>query len=148
MAKSIIGRVERVSLPKLNLFDIDAKIDTGAYTSSIHCHHINKLNYDGKNIVQFKILDPTNPNYQDIKFQLPIHSEKNVKSSSGESMSRIFIKTPLTIFNKTFKIELSLTDRSKMKYPILLGRKAIRGKFLVDVANKYVSNQIEERGTK
>ena len=144
MQKKIIGRIERIDLPKFNLSNIDAKIDTGAYTSSIHCHLINKLSINNENIVQFKILDPKHPNYQEINIKLPIHSEKFVKSSSGESEKRIFIKTQISLFNKTFDIELSLTDRSRMKYPILLGRKALKDRFIVDVSKKYLSQQIKK----
>tara|TARA_Y100001935_G_scaffold224416_1_gene200746 strand:+ start:156161 stop:156589 length:429 start_codon:yes stop_codon:yes gene_type:complete len=134
-----IGRIERVHLPDLDLSNIEAKIDTGAYSSSLHCHHIEQYIKNGKEYVRFNLLDPEHPDYNDKLFDLNVFDKRDVKSSNGLSETRIFIQTHIILFGDTFKIELSLTDRSEMKYPLLIGRKFISNKFLVDVSKKNLS---------
>jgi hypothetical protein len=134
--KLLIGRKEDVNLPDLKLKAIDAKIDTGAYSSSIHCHHIKLAKRDGRQVLKFKLLDPEHENYQKRVFVFKNFKTTKVKSSNGKSENRFVIKTNVEIFDKKFKTEFTLTDRSDMKYPILLGRKFIKQGFIVDV-NKY-----------
>lgn len=142
----IIGRIESVDLPEWNIRDIEAKIDTGAYTSSLHCHHIEEFIKNDIPWIRFNLLDPEHAAYNDKLIELPIFDTREVKSSNGYKELRFFIKTEIGMFNKTFKIELSLTDRSEMKYPLLIGRKFIHKKFVVDVSKKHLSNRkIEEK---
>lgn len=141
--KIIIGRLERVEFPDLHLSNIDAKIDTGAYSSSLHCHHIEKIEHKGKASVRFNLLDPEHPAYNEMEFILPIHDERRVRSSNGIIQDRIFISTSMVLSNKTFRIELSLSDRSEMKYPVLLGRKFLRHRFIVDVSKKHIHEIIK-----
>jgi len=139
--KLIIGRNEYVSLPELKFFDIDAKIDTGAYGSSIHCDHIH-LNDDGT--VHFKLLDETHQDYSKQHIVMPVFKIKNVKSSNGTSEERIFVKTVIELSGKRYEAELSLTDRKDMKYPMLIGRKYLEGRFLVDVSLSYQHLETEK----
>ncbi|MFH5833974.1 ATP-dependent zinc protease [Halalkalibaculum sp. DA3122] len=134
----IIGRVEQVSFPEWDLIDLDAKIDTGAYTSSLHCHHIEKT---GEDRIRFNLLDPSHDTYNEKLFELPIHREKTVRSSNGITEQRFVVKTKIELMNEIYDIELSLTDRSEMNYPVLLGRKLLKRGFLVDVSRKYLSNK-------
>lgn len=138
-SKNIIGRIERIDLPDWDMFGIEAKIDTGAYTSSIHCHHIVETTIDDKLFVRFNILDPEHPNYNGQQFELPIFKKKEVKSSNGQSELRIIIKTRIKLFDEIFMIQLSLSDRSEMKFPILIGRKFLKNRFVVDVSKKNIS---------
>ncbi len=135
--KTLIGRLEKVEFPDWGLTNLDAKIDTGAYTSSLHCHYIEP-DPDGKN-VKFSLLDPTHPEYEKKVFIRPILDKRDIKSSNGESELRSVVASNIVISGMQFPIELSLTDRSQMKYPVLLGRKFIRGRFLIDVSKKYIS---------
>lgn len=128
-----LGRTELVSFPEWELFDLEAKVDTGAYTSSLHCHHIEKKG----DKVRFNLLDPTHETYNEKLFELPIHKQKTVKSSNGVSEQRFIVKTRVRILEDLLDIELSLTDRSEMKYPVLLGRKLLKGRFLVDPSKKF-----------
>lgn len=136
--QDIIGRLEHVSFPEWDLIDLDAKIDTGAYTSSLHCHHIEKV---GEDKIRFNLLDPSHDIYNEKLFELPIHKEKTVKSSNGMTEQRFVIKTKMRLLSNLYTVELSLTDRSEMKYPVLLGRKLLKGRFLVDVSQKYLSDE-------
>ena len=139
-----IGRLESVDFPEWDLYDIDAKIDTGAYTSSLHCHHIKSKEIDDQEYVTFNLLDPSHETYNDKLFELPIHRKKVVKSSNGSTEERFVVKTEIRLFDRMFQAELSLTDRSEMRYPVLIGRKLINGRFLVDVSQKYLSKKNKE----
>lgn len=134
--KITIGRIEKIDLPNLSLYNLDAKIDTGAYTSSLHCHHIEPFKKDGKDWVKFYVLDPDHPEYEEKQFECPIFKIKFVKSSNAQVEERVIIKqkTRFSRFHRT--IELSLTNRSEMKFPVLIGRKFLSGKFVVDVSKK------------
>jgi hypothetical protein len=136
----LIGRKDKADFPLLDLYNIDVKIDTGAYSSSIHCHNIEII-YNGTvaEKVHFNLLDPTHQDYNEKEFILPIFRIKKVKSSSGVAENRIFIKTKILLFNNIYNLELNLTDRSNMKYPVLLGRKLLKNRFMVDVTKEFLS---------
>jgi hypothetical protein len=131
-----IGRTERADIPEWELFDLKAKIDTGAYTSSLHCHHIEQKEKDGRTMVCFNLLDPSHEIYNEKLFEWPVHKSKKVKSSNGVSEERIIVKTTLRLAGRAFNAELSLTDRSEMRHPLLIGRKFLKKRFLVDVNRK------------
>lgn len=135
----IIGRLESIDLPEWDLQEIDAKVDTGAYTSSLHCQHIESYQENGKEYVKFNLLDPSHETYNDKLFRWPVFRKKTIKSSNGSREERFVVKTKVRIFDTIFTAELSLTDRSEMRYPVLLGRKLINNRFLVDVSKKFTS---------
>lgn len=137
----IIGRIEHINFPEWDMFEINAKIDTGAYTSSLHCHHIEQFEKDGSEYVRFNLLDPSHDTYNERLFELPVYKVKSVKSSNGETEDRIIIKALIELMGKEIEAELSLTDRSEMRNPVLIGRKLIKNHFLVDVAKKYISKK-------
>lgn len=133
--KKTLGRVDKVDLPEMELFGIDAKIDTGAYTSAIHCHNINKkINKKGERVIHFNLLDPAHPAYNEKEYELKNFKTRKIKNSFGQSEKRFIIKTDIELFGKIYTTEFSLSDRGNLKYPILLGRKLLQGKFLVDVS--------------
>lgn len=133
--KKIIGRTERVDLKALSLFGLDAKIDTGAYTPSLHCQNI-EVNEE-KNEVFFTLLDPEHPEYDGKRIHFIISRLKNVKSSNGTVEKRVFIHTTITLLGEEYETDISLTDRSSMKYPMLLGRDFLENNFIVDVSLAY-----------
>lgn len=137
--RKIIGRKDKVDFPKMRLYDVDAKIDTGAFTSAIHCHNIKITEKDGQKYVSFYLLDPTHPDYNEKRFRVPLHAKKRIKNSFGKSEERSIIKTLITLFGEKFEIELSLSDRSKMEYPVLIGRKLLKKGFVVDVSKSDLS---------
>jgi len=133
--KLTIGRSDIADFPGLNLNGIEIKVDTGAYTSSFHCHNIVLEN----DVLRCQFLDPEHEKYHEKFFYFTNFSEKMVKSSNGVSEKRFLIKTEILIFDQTYPIELSLTERGSMKYPVLLGRKFLSKKFIVDTAMKNLS---------
>jgi hypothetical protein len=138
--QNIIGRIEQVHLPEWEFDHLEAKIDTGAFTSSLHCHHIEPFMKDGEAWIRFNMLDPDHDAYSDKVLEMPLLDKREVKSSNGKTELRYFIKTSIEFFGAKYTIEFSLTDRSAMKYPLLIGRKFLRkGPFMVDVTQKNIS---------
>ena len=143
--KLIIGSKDKVDFPKLKLYNIDAKIDTGAYTSSIHCNNIKIQRKGEKKYVSFNLLDPSHPDYDHRKISLRLHKTKKIKNSFGQSEKRFIVVTEIILFDKKYEVELSLSDRSKMKYPILLGRKLLKKGFIVDISRSNISYRSKMR---
>ncbi len=134
-----IGRRDKIDLPDLGLFNIEAKIDTGAYGCAIHCQEMETINKNGKEVLRYKLLDPTHPVYSEKQQETTKFGRKKVKSSNGMYEERYTIETQLKVFNKTMNLEFSLTNRNEMKYPILLGRQFLKNNFVVNVAVKDLS---------
>ena len=136
----LIGRREFVSLSLLGIFKIEAKIDTGAYTSSLHCENIN-LNYENsKPILYFTLEQNVTGTAEQKTLRFEEFSQKIIKNSFGEMEERYVIRTLVHIGKKKIWSEISLSNRDAMKYPVLIGRKLLKGKFLIDV------NQIHTDG--
>lgn len=133
--KLLIGRTDIVDFPKLLLEEISIKIDTGAYTSSFHSHSIHEEN----GVLKCQFLDPEHEKYHEKFFSFTDYRQKKVKSSNGIVENRFLIKTEILIFNEIHKIELTLTERGSMRYPVLLGRKFLSKHFVVDPSQKNLS---------
>ncbi len=129
----VIGRLEHVDFPQLGIDKLNAKIDTGAYTSSLHCSEIVVK----KDEVKFIVLDEEHPSFEGRWFSLPIEKFTKVKSSNGQTEDRVVVKTKIRLLNEEFDIFLTLTNREEMKYPVLLGRKFLQKKYLVNVNIKH-----------
>lgn len=125
----ILGRGELIDLPELGFKNIEVKVDTGAYTSSIHCSFI-ELEVDNVHCI---FLDPQYPQYTGKRHLFEIQKKVNVKSSNGIEEERVVIITEIDLLGEIFSIRLTLSDRSNMKYPILIGRRFLKKKFLVDI---------------
>lgn len=139
MEKIIIGRKDKADFPRLELGCIDVKIDSGAYTSSFHCHHIEQFEENDREKVRCSFLDPEHSQYHEKEFVFDVFKIRRVKSSNGQVEERISIKTEITLFEKEFPIELTLTERTDMKHPVLLGRKFTSKKFFIDTSRKNLS---------
>ena len=126
--KKIIGSFEKVSFPDFGLFNIVAKIDTGATSGSLHATHIKKVKLaTGGTAVRFKPYG-TRPAVIASSFDY-----KMVRSSNGESSMRYVIPTTVIIEGVQYPIEISLADRTLMKKGVLLGRRFLRSHgFIVD----------------
>ncbi|MDX5346694.1 MAG: RimK/LysX family protein [Hymenobacteraceae bacterium] len=138
--KKTVGRREMVDFPELDLFDIEAKIDTGAYTSAIHCSDIEEEEQpDGSKAICFKLLDESHPQYNHKQFKFKDYTCRAIKNSFGDVQERYIIRTTIQLFEEALEAEFSLSDRSDMKYPVLIGRALLQGHFIVDVSRKNVS---------
>jgi hypothetical protein len=128
--KIIIGRREEVDFPELGVYGLTAKIDTGAYTTAIHCYSIREEN----GILYFKLLDPAHPFHNEQEKKFTEYAQKEIKNSFGEIENRYIIKTVIKIGRKRIKSVISLSNRGNMRYPVLIGRKLLKNRFIVDVS--------------
>ncbi len=134
MALKIIGRREKITIPKLGLNLVWAKIDTGAYTSSIHAEDIREELVGDQKVLKFQILMPGHQKFTGRTLTFEKYREKKVKNSFGQVEVRYLVEIPIQLAGENFLAEFTLSDRSSMKNSILLGRKILRDKFLVDVS--------------
>lgn len=137
MEKILIGRKDKANFPLFDLEGVPVKIDTGAYTSSIHCDHIEKVqDGEGESLrVEFF-------SWQERPAPIVVFeefTEKIVKSSTGLPESRYFIKGNIVLFGKKYSTSFSLTERKGMRYPVLLGRKLLNKRFVVDPSKTNLS---------
>lgn len=139
-----LGRSDRVDLPDLGLYNIHVKTDTGAYTSSLHCS--SAVVVDGK--LEFVLLDEEHPEFTGMKFIFTSFSERMVKNSFGVAEKRYVIKTTIRIFDEDIETEFTLSDRDALRFPVLLGRKVLRNRFLIDVSKKNLSFKRKRKDAK
>lgn len=138
---NIIGRKERINFTGLHLEGVLVKIDTGAYTSSIHCSKIIREDGDKVSCV---FLEPGTPGYTGEMLSFDVEREVIVKSSNGTGEKRSMIRTEIMLFGEAHEIYLTLTNRNDMRYPVLLGRRFLRGKFLVDVGKSFCDKKTKK----
>ncbi|MBN8828516.1 MAG: ATP-dependent zinc protease [Sphingobacteriia bacterium] len=135
-SKKIIGWHEWLSLPDLNIPYIKAKIDTGATTSSIGVSEIRHFTHKGAPWVKFNMMPFSKIKHSAIA---EIVDERIVSDSGGHRQLRYVIKTLLKISeDNSWEIELTLANRTTMRYQMLLGREAMAGKIMVDPGEEYL----------
>jgi len=139
--KRIVGRRELVDFPQFQLWGVEAKVDTGAYTGAIHCSNIHvETDATGHRRLHVQLLDPSHPNFDGSPMQFEEFTLRDIRSSNGEVQERYVIKARIRLFEDDFDTEFSLSDRSDMKYPVLIGRVLLRqARLVVDVARRNVS---------
>jgi hypothetical protein len=131
----VLGRSDRVDLPGLGLENIHAKIDTGAYNCSLHCTSNEVVN----GVLEFVLLDDEHPEFTGHKYYFNKFAQREIRNSFGEAELRYVIKTKIKIFDRLIRAEFSLSNRGNLKFPVLLGRKILRDRFLIDVTKKDLS---------
>lgn len=138
--KEIIGRKEFVDLPDFGLFNIEVKIDSGAYSSSIHVSHCQEIINNNEKYLEVVFLDESYEKFSPKVYLFSNYRNKSVKNSSGQSQIRYFIKAKLIINKRTFITEFSITLRDGMKSPVLIGRKVLNNRFIIDPSLKHITN--------
>jgi len=133
--KIVIGWLEQVWFPQFDPAKkgVMAKIDTGADNGALHCVFERVVKDEkGRDVLEFQPLNKKRPVIRTRKFK-----RIRVKSSNGATI-RHQIETTILVKDKTYPIKLSLTDRTDMKYDVIIGWQFLDGKFLVDVAQTNV----------
>lgn len=128
--KLVIGRAERVDFPDASVFGVPAKIDTGAYRTSVWASDIQEK--DG--MLTFKLLGPESEWYSGKECQTDTYEIVEVENSFGAKETRYSVFMRIKVGAKTVKSNVTLSDRSAKTYPILIGRKMLKGRYIVDVA--------------
>ena len=127
----IVGRREYVNLPELSLFNLEAKIDSGAKTSCLHA----------KNVEEYGQMITFSFDYKgkEVNLTLPFTDKRRIKSSNGQVETRYVIETAFEVGCETRKCQLTLSDRSNMKFPVLVGERLLSQGFLVDTSLSFIA---------
>ncbi|GGY39906.1 ribosomal protein S6 modification protein [Bacterioplanes sanyensis] len=136
----LLGHLEHVALPELDIF-CRAKVDTGACSSSLHADDIEEFERDGRLWVRFQVHFHNELTRIDQQCEYPVHDQRRIKSSNGIGSKRYVIHPWLVIAGIRFQSDVTLSHRGSMKYPALIGRKALHQRFLVDVSSRYLGDQ-------
>lgn len=141
--KQIIGRVEKISLPELGMKNIHAKIDSGADLSSIWATGV----HEERGVLRFKLFGRKSPHYtgKEIMFHKPYYLQTRIANSFGHKELRYVVKLQITLSGRTIVGTFTLSDRSRKTYPILIGRKLLNRKFLIDVSKGSPLKEVEEQ---
>ena len=136
-----IGWREWVSMPELGVKRIKAKIDTGARSSSIHAFDVKTFFKEDQEYVQFSIHPAQGRDHPEIAAVAPILERRMIRSSNGEAESRIVVRTTLSLLGQQFPVDLTLANRDAMGFRMLIGREALRGRYLVDSNRSYLAGR-------
>lgn len=144
---TVIGWHECISLPEVGLRDFAVKVDTGAKTTALHAENIETFLKDGEKWVRFTApgVDATPPR----TCEFAVFTRRDITNTSGTPERRIVIRTPMVLAGRRWLIDISLTDRGSMRFPLILGRRALRGRnILVHPGRSYlVSTQPDFEST-
>lgn len=128
--KAVVGRAERVNFPDADVFGVPAKIDTGAYRSSVWATNIHEKN----DVLYFTLLGPDSEFYSGKECSATEYDIVEIENSFGQKENRYSIYLRVKMGSKTVKSAFTLADRSMKTYPVLIGRKLLKGRYLVDVS--------------
>ncbi len=138
LSKAIIGWQERVLLPDFSTQPFLAKIDTGAVLSCLHAVDLQYETLGPFDYVAFELQHPNQPTRRAVNCRCRVTSFLRVRSSNGEVQCRPIVEANLQLGGIKLPIRLTLTDRSKMQFPLLLGRDVLKDHFLVDSNRSFV----------
>ncbi|MFT6605355.1 MAG: hypothetical protein ACJA2X_000531 [Halocynthiibacter sp.] len=123
---TVIGWHECISLPDLGLQDFAVKVDTGAKTTALHADDIETFYKGSEKWVRFR--SPEIPGTPSRICEFPVFTKRDITNTSGTPETRIVIRTLMILAGRKWKIDISLTDRGTMRFPLILGRRALRGR--------------------
>jgi hypothetical protein len=140
-AAKVLGWREWLSLPDLGIARIKAKIDTGAHTSSLHAAELVTFERDGKSFVRFTAMPIQRDDDMAVGCEAEVIGFRKVRSSTGQSHERPVIVTTMEVCGESWPIEVTLADRNEMGFRMLLGREALRRRFLVDAGKSFLAGE-------
>ncbi len=137
--KAIVGRAERIDFPDGAILGVPAKIDTGAYRSSVWATDISEVN----GTLHFRFLGSSSPFYTGELYTTDQYEIVDVENSFGHTQRRYSVYLRVRLGTKLVRSNFTLADRSKKTYPVLIGRKLLKGRYLVDVSEGQPLNDEE-----
>jgi len=141
LASAIVGWREWLTLPELGIERIKVKVDTGARTSSLHAFDVEEIERGGEKWVQFKVHPLQRDAKTTVEAVAPLVDERWVRSSSGKETFRPVVEVEVVLGEHHWPIELTLVRRDMMGFRMLLGRQALRGRFLVEPRLSYLAGR-------
>ena len=141
--RPMIGWREWADLPDFEISRVNAKIDTGAKSSAIHAFRIRETVLDGVDHVEFFLHPVQRRKKPEVFCRAPVADRRVIRSSNGQEEERYVIETRLRLGGRLWKIDLTLTNRDAMGFRLLLGRDALRRKFIIDPGASYLLNRTE-----
>lgn len=127
--------------PELGIDSIKAKVDTGARTSALHAFGLKEVVRNGRTYVSFEIHPEQRLSSPAIPVELPLLTRRRVRDSGGRVEERPLVEAVIELLGESWPIELTLTRRDVMGFRMLLGRQAIRGRFIVDPGRSFYGGQ-------
>ncbi|WP_347239338.1 RimK/LysX family protein [Phormidium sp. FACHB-1136] len=134
----MIGWREWVALPHLGVQAIKAKVDTGARSSALHAFDLEHFDRHGVAMVRFQAHPIQRDDRHIVIAEAVLLEERLVRNSGGQEELRPVIQTPVQVGGHIWPIELTLTNRDVMGFRLLLGRQAVRRRYLVDPEHSYL----------
>ncbi|MGZ3722921.1 MAG: ATP-dependent zinc protease family protein [Bdellovibrionales bacterium] len=142
--KKIIGWREWISLPDLGIPAIKVKVDTGAATSALHATKIRYLEkQNGETWVSFMVTAQLSPR-KTVRVRAPLVEQRKVKSSMGHASIRPVIHTMIELGGERWPIEITLVNRDPMGFRMLLGRRALKGRYLIQPSRSFIQSEPRE----
>lgn len=138
-----IGWREWVALPELGVPAIQAKVDTGANSSSLHAFNQERFMKDGVEYIRFDIHPRKRSAAQSVTCEVPVVMERKVRNPGGRSELRPVISTPVVVNRVLIRALINLTERDEMTFRMLIGRRTLRGKFVVNPGRSYLGPKPE-----
>lgn len=136
-----IGWREWIALPELGVAAIKAKVDSGARSCALHAFALREFQRDGKRWVRFRVHPLQRNTRLSVECEAELIEYRQVRSSTGHLTRRPVIRTDMELLGQRFPVELTLTNRDTLGFRMLLGRQAIRGRFLIHAGRSYLGGR-------
>ena len=138
-----IGWREWVYFPNYNNFPVKAKIDTGASSSALHATHVKEYRKKGQNWIKFRIYQSRECLHVDTR----ITSYKKITNSFGDSEIRPMIQMKIRLGIQSWKTDITLTRRTGMTYPMLIGRNSLKKKHIIHSHKSYLTGAARQKSS-
>lgn len=140
-ARPVIGWREWVAFPALGIDRIKAKIDTGARSAALHAWNIDVERRGDLDIARFRVQPVQRKRRPVVQVEAPLVDERYVRDSGGRRELRPVVIAEVALGGLVWPIELTLTNRDVMGFRLLLGRRAVRRRFLVDPGRSFLLSE-------
>lgn len=128
-------------MPELGIAEIKAKIDTGSQSSALHAVHIRSYRRSGRDLIDFDVHPHQRDSRLTVHAEAELVDERNVRSSSGHVELRPVVLIAVKMRGRLWTTEFTLTGRGRMGFRVLLGRRALSGRFVVDTERSFLAGR-------